>query len=182
MTPGNSSRRPPSIALVTTKRRQNAQGILLLLHTITYTSAAVTEPSIEQIDHLLRKARERNQREGVTGVLLYADGTFHQYIEGPPEGLLRVYDAILRDPLHHHIFEMVREPIARREFHHWAMGYRGTARVAGTSHDQELTQLLVDESTGLSAGRLLLHAFWNKGLGAKYRAALLDQTPRTGGA
>lgn len=129
-------------------------------------------PSDEQLGTLLRKARERNQREGVTGVLLYADGTFLQYIEGPAQGLLRVYEAILRDPLHHHIFEMLREPLAQREFGQWAMGYRGTARVDGTTDDAGLTRLLVDDARNLTPGRLMLNAFWSKGLGAKYRAAL----------
>jgi len=143
----------------------------LNLHTITYTSSAVGVPSAEQIDHLLRKARSRNEQESVTGVLLYADGTFLQYLEGPLAGLEAVYAAILRDPLHHHIFEMIREPIERREFHEWAMGYRGTGQVAGTTDDAVLMELLTDESHILSPGRLLLNAFWSKGLGARYRAA-----------
>jgi hypothetical protein len=144
----------------------------LNLHTITYTSSAVAAPSAEEIDHLLRKARSRNEQELVTGVLLYADGTFLQYLEGPLAGLERVYAAILRDPLHHQIFEMIREPIERREFDEWTMGYRGTAQVAGTTDDDALMELLTDESHMLSPGRLLLNAFWSKGLGARYRAAL----------
>ena len=142
------------------------------LYSISYTSTAVVLPTAEQLRTLLRKARSRNEHEGVTGVLLYADGTFHQYIEGPQEGLLRVYEAILRDPLHHHIFEMIREPIDKLQFPEWAMGYRGTDNIEGTASEQELNALLADDSVRLDAGRLLLHAFWVKGLGARYRAAL----------
>jgi hypothetical protein len=144
----------------------------LNLHTISYTSSAVTLPTAEQLATLLRKARVRNELEAVTGVLLYAEGTFHQYIEGPSEGLSRVYDAILRDPLHHHIFEMVREPIEAREFDGWAMGYRGTSAIEDTMSDSKLGELLSDPSARLSPGRLLLNAFWSKGLGRRYLAAL----------
>jgi hypothetical protein len=114
--------------------------------------------------------------ERVTGVLLYAEGRFHQYIEGPAAGLERVYAAIQRDPLHHNIFEFLREPIQQREFSNWTMGYRGTGAVQGIADDAELTDLLQDESIDLTPGRLLLNAFWKKGLGESYQRALLQQS------
>lgn len=147
------------------------------LQAISYTSSAVHIPSRAEIENLLTKARTRNLQEEVTGVLLYCDGSFHQYIEGPGEGLDRVYAAILRDPLHHHIFEMLREPIDRREFSAWSMGYRGSDQVRVTHGDMSLTDLLADESIRLTPGRLLLNAFWTKGLGARYQAALSGRRP-----
>lgn len=147
------------------------------LQAISYTSSAVHIPSRDEIENLLIKARARNQQESVTGVLLYCDGSFHQYIEGPSEGLDRVYAAILRDPLHHHIFEMLREPIEQREFAAWSMGYRGSDLLSGTQDEESLTALLADESFRLTPGRLLLNAFWTKGLGARYQAALSDRRP-----
>jgi hypothetical protein len=142
------------------------------LHTISYTSSATGSLSTEQISQLLQHARARNRRESVTGVLLFAEGTFHQYIEGPREGLLRVYDAILCAPLHHQIFELVSEPISAREFSNWPMGYRGDRLLADASDEPDLNQILADETVYLSPGRLLLNAFWLKGLGARYQAAM----------
>ncbi len=147
------------------------------LHAISYTSSAVHIPTRAELETLLTKSRARNHQEAVTGVLLYCDGTFHQYIEGPREGLDRVYAAILRDPLHHHIFEMLREPIETREFAHWSMGYRGVDLLSGMEDDLILTELLSDESARLTPGRLLLNAFWTKGLGARYQAALSGRRP-----
>lgn len=146
------------------------------LHAISYTSAAVKLPTRGQMIHLLQKARERNALEGVTGVLLYADGTFHQYIEGPRSGLLRVYEAITRDPLHHQIFEIVNEPIQQREFSAWSMGFRGEGRPDSSADEVALTRLLADESPRLSAGRLLLNAFWSKAMGGRAQATLADHT------
>lgn len=147
-------------------------GLPLKLESISYTSAAVRPVSPQEIQHLLARARARNAQESVTGVLLYCDGSFHQYLEGPPDGLARVYGAISRDPLHHHIFEMLREPIDQREFESWDMGYRGTDAIEGMADAVALDALLADESMKLSGGRLLLNAFWSKGLGARYRSAL----------
>lgn len=127
------------------------------------------------MSQLLEKARARNQVESVTGVLVFAEGTFHQYIEGPRDGLLRVYDVILRDPLHHHIFELVNEPIAERDFGQWSMGYRGERLIPGVADEVELNKILGDEASYLSPGRLLLNAFWLKGLGLRYQAALADE-------
>jgi hypothetical protein len=131
----------------------------LKLQSITYMSTAVIAPSREQVIWLLDKARARNEREGVTGVLLYAGGAFLQYLEGPEEGLTRVYGAIVRDPTHHQIFEMIREPVARREFSQWTMGYRGTVPV-DEEEDEALRKLLEPGNLEQSQGRLLLNAFW----------------------
>jgi hypothetical protein len=43
------------------------------------------------LQHILEGARRRNVEEDISGVLLYADGYFMQYLEGPEAGLHRVY-------------------------------------------------------------------------------------------
>lgn len=100
------------------------------LHAIIYTSSAVRALAPHEIEHLLRRARERNARAGVTGLLLHDDGHFLQYIEGPPEGLLPIYDIILADPLHHRIHELMSESIGEREFDGWEMAYEQAAMPA----------------------------------------------------
>jgi hypothetical protein len=96
----------------------------------------------------------------VTGVLLYAEGTFLQYIEGPAAGLDRAYSAIQRDALHHNIFELIREPIDRREFALWPMGFPYAQLESGDDSISQLVALLGDEAAAMSPGRLLLNAFW----------------------
>ena len=100
------------------------------LHAIIYTSSAVRVLAPHEIEHLLQRARERNARAGVTGLLLHDDGHFLQYIEGPPEGLLPIYDIILADPLHHRIHELMSESIGEREFDGWEMAYEQAAMPA----------------------------------------------------
>lgn len=135
-----------------------------VLHAISYTSSTVHTPPREQIERLLDKARERNRQQGVTGVLLYCEGTFHQYLEGPATGLARVYAAILRDPLHHSICELSREPVAQREFDDWSMGYRGIGPGHNAANDVAPTALLCHHARKASPGRVLLNAFWTSGM------------------
>jgi hypothetical protein len=94
------------------------------LHAIVYVSSAVRLLEQPQIDHLLARARERNAQAHLTGLLLYGDGSFMQYIEGPQERLMPVYNLILADPLHRDINELLNEPVGLREFGDWSMAYQ----------------------------------------------------------
>lgn len=129
------------------------------LLSISYMSSAVEIPTREQIDRLLERSRAVNAQEQVTGVLFYADGNYHQYIEGPPEGVERVYARILASPLHRNVFELLREPIEEREFSDWSMGYRA---VGVGPDDPILNRMLSDDASHTSAGRLLLGAYWER--------------------
>jgi hypothetical protein len=92
------------------------------LFCLVYTSSAtrlLTEPELER---LLTDARRRNWSLGVTGVLLYDDGNFFQYIEGQPDALAQVYERIRRSSQHHNLIELVQQPVQKREFLNWDMG------------------------------------------------------------
>lgn len=146
------------------------------LISISYMSSAVEIPTREQIDQLLERSRAVNAQEQVTGVLFYAEGNFHQYIEGPAEGVERVYARILASPLHRNVFELLREPIEERQFTDWSMGYRA---VGVGPDDPVLNRLLADDAASTSAGRLLLGAYWERVVSLRMHALPgLRQTPR----
>jgi hypothetical protein len=137
------------------------------LWSLTYTSAALRLPSQAELERLMVRARARNRRESITGVLLYYNGSFLQCIEGPEPSLQRVYAAICADPLHHRISELVREPIARREFQEWSMALcfiSGDLRAPG---DERLLARLSPTEADTSASRRLASAFWANGMGVK---------------
>jgi len=134
------------------------------LHSLSYMSSAVHLPTREEIDRLLEGSRRFNAQQQVTGVLFYSDGGFHQYLEGPLEGLERVYARVLASRMHHNIFELMREPIEVREFSDWSMGYRA---VGVGPNDPVLDRLLAHETDGSSPGRLLLSAYWEKVVGQR---------------
>jgi hypothetical protein len=136
------------------------------LHALVYVSTASHPLSQAEINHLLERARARNAQQQVTGVLLYSHGNFMQYLEGPAAGMAIVYQAIRADRLHHGIIELLREPIAEREFADWSMAFRSVSAF-GVSNPVSFDSLFIpkiDPAVSAATGtHRLLWKFWNKG-------------------
>ena len=94
-----------------------------MIHLI-YVSSATQELGEDELLALLESARVRNTERNVTGMLLYSGGNFFQVLEGLEADVMAVYTAIERDPRHHDIIEILREPIDKRDFPDWSMGFR----------------------------------------------------------
>lgn len=93
-----------------------------LIHLI-YSSAATRPFSSEELVALLKRARDNNERAGVTGMLLYSGETFFQVLEGGESVVDALYARIRRDSRHRQAVAIIREPIAKRTFQEWSMGY-----------------------------------------------------------
>lgn len=113
------------------------------LDVLAYRSVAVSPPTGSGMQNLLRAAQTRNQALGLTGILLYDRGTYFQWLEGPPEGLNRVWDSIERDPRHRNISVLRNEPIGDRLFDGWDLRLahgsqvRIDAAIAAMEHSSE---------------------------------------------
>ncbi len=108
---------------------------------LVYTSQAIHPFTPEDLFSLLNLAKERNRAADITGLLLYKDGEFLQVLEGDDEAVQSLYQGICRDPRHHHIRLLDLQPIARREFPHWSMGFRRLDAPAA-SHDPAFAPLV----------------------------------------
>jgi hypothetical protein len=93
-----------------------------LIHLI-YSSTAVGTPDDETLADVLRASRRNNGRVGVTGMLLYTEGSFFQVLEGPAAAVDATFATIAADPRHARAVTIIRERIARRAFGEWSMGY-----------------------------------------------------------
>ena len=95
-----------------------------LIHLI-YASLGTQDFSADQLTDLLQKAREANGRLGLTGMLLYSqsDRSFFQVLEGEPADLDRLYPKISADTRHSKVTLLIREPISKRTFGEWTMGF-----------------------------------------------------------
>ena len=91
---------------------------------IVYVSTATRGLNTEELEELLDVSRRYNQREGITGMLLYVEGNFMQAIEGAHDRIGDLYKRLERDPRHHNITKLVDEPIAQRQFAQWLMAFR----------------------------------------------------------
>ncbi|MDH3856576.1 MAG: BLUF domain-containing protein [Gammaproteobacteria bacterium] len=135
------------------------------LESIVYVSSAVRLLNIEEIGHLLNRARERNKEYGVTGVLLYIGGNFMQYIEGPETSLDVIYSIIQKDENHTGIILVSRETIEKRQFGDWSMGFqtREFEGYVGSPSERKLINMILElPNDNPSTARIVLHSFWDR--------------------
>ena len=93
------------------------------IYRLVYTSRATQPFDAEALLALLEKARENNQRMGVSGMLLYVAPTFLQVLEGDLEVVESLYDLIEADPRHDDARILLREECEGRIFGDWTMGF-----------------------------------------------------------
>jgi Sensors of blue-light using FAD len=93
------------------------------MHQVIYSSAAVAPFSETQLTELLAAARLNNGRLGVTGLLLYHEGSFLQALEGDEHVLETLYAKIGKDKRHHRLVALLRRQVDDRHFDQWQMGF-----------------------------------------------------------
>ena len=94
------------------------------LYQIVYTSIATEPFGTTELTELLKGSVWRNTRAGITGSLLYYDGTFMQVLEGERDAVVALYSKIRHDPRHHHVIPLIHGRIVRRDFPDAAMAFR----------------------------------------------------------
>lgn len=90
---------------------------------LVYTSAAKVLLDPLQLGEILASARRNNPALGVSGILLYHQGSFMQLLEGEEPTLRALYERIALDPRHHRLATLRERPIATRSFGSWSMGF-----------------------------------------------------------
>ncbi|GAB3015767.1 hypothetical protein GCM10011376_05350 [Nocardioides flavus (ex Wang et al. 2016)] len=127
----------------------DARGIL----TLTYTSATTHLMSVAQLVELIEQIRPKNERLGLTGLLLYSGGNVIQTLEGASAAVYEVFDAIRADPRHGEVCIVDRRYVDDRSFATWSMGFRNvTAREVADLQDfnefarQSVGHALVDHA------------------------------------
>lgn len=93
-----------------------------LTHCI-YASLSAATFKEKDLPQLLVQARAANERNGLTGMLLYIKGSFFQVLEGDSTAVDSLYAKIQQDPRHTHVTRILREPIEHRTFAEWTMAF-----------------------------------------------------------
>ena len=91
------------------------------LTTIVYRSKAVRALSQVELRELMQVAQARNERESVTGLMLYDNNRFFQWLEGPPDSVERVMGSIRVDKRHRDLEILNSQPAQARTFDGWTM-------------------------------------------------------------
>jgi Sensors of blue-light using FAD len=90
---------------------------------LIYASSAESTMSDAALRAILDRAQIVNSQLDITGILLHSDGSYFQVLEGDAEAIDSLYAKIVRDERHKNVVLIVREPIARRSFADWSMGF-----------------------------------------------------------
>jgi len=101
-----------------------------LIH-IVYMSFSSRALSEAELNAFLATIRRKNQDQGITGLLLYNDEAFIQVIEGKKDTIDQVFKLISQDSRHSNIVKLLEEPIVKRAFPDWSMGFR---KLGGTDN------------------------------------------------
>ncbi len=79
--------------------------------------------SDEELVNILNQSRSYNPSHGITGMLLYHNEAFMQYLEGDKEEVFHLYDIIALDERHTGVTLYFDKPIQERNFAGWSMGF-----------------------------------------------------------
>jgi len=109
-----------------------------MVYQIIYTSAATEALDDAAMRKLAISASERNSEVGITGVLLFNDGSILQVLEGDELTVKILIESIKNDTRHTGVMIMIERTSERREFSKWFMGYRN---VTGAEHNETLFKL-----------------------------------------
>ncbi len=95
-----------------------------MVHQILYSSAGLVGFDDDQLLELLKVARSNNSKLGVSGMLLYAEGSFIQVLEGEQKVVEELFAKIEKDPRHGEARVLLKCDVPKRTFTDWSMGFR----------------------------------------------------------
>ena len=93
-----------------------------MLSHLVYVSARTPKCTEEEIQKILASCKKNNSDIGITGVLLYSNSQFVQYMEGEFKSIITLYDKIKADDRHKNPIMISSAPIPERTFPSWQMG------------------------------------------------------------
>ncbi len=93
------------------------------LYHLIYTSSMVQHGS-DVLSDILHTARRINSLRHITGMLLHANGSILQVLEGAYEDVTLTFRSIEKDLRHQDVFVLSTKEIAVRHFTAWSMGFK----------------------------------------------------------
>ena len=93
-----------------------------MLVRLLYASRAAESVTPDLLSAILRRARQHNPAQGITGVLCCSGDVFLQVLEGGRPAVNRLYARIVADPRHRDTELLAYESIGERRFAGWSMG------------------------------------------------------------
>lgn len=95
-----------------------------MLYQLIYTSYATEALTPSVLNEIADLSRRNNTEAGITGVMLYHDGSILQVLEGEKDAVETLYAKIEKDPRHIQTMVLIRRESDFREFQGWRMGFK----------------------------------------------------------
>lgn len=102
-----------------------------MLVTLSYASRAVEVLDEAAVGALQAVAQAANRRNGISGLLLRADRTYLQVLEGDEAAVRATMQRISADPRHTDLFVLDWRAIARRRYSRWDLAVVNAERHVG---------------------------------------------------
>lgn len=139
---------------------------------VIYASAAKRAMSAAGLRDILVTARARNAAIGVTGMLVYDDGSFLQVLEGPDDAVTALVERIKADPRHDRFRLLSMKEIQAREFGEWSMGFADTSEEAAgldgfVGYDASLPARVLEGALAKRVLRQFVDGAWHAGQAAR---------------
>lgn len=104
---------------------------------LAYTSRASEMMTEKQLQILHDEAILFNQKQNITGLLLYNDGIFFQVLEGEESSIQSLYASIKNDFRHYDVRTIYQQPLAQRNFSNWAMSFHNLSADSNNKPNQQ---------------------------------------------
>lgn len=126
-----------------------------------YISAARRLVTASELSDILAVSRERNRVDGVTGVILYQEGSFAQVLEGPEDAVRACFARIEKDRRHSGCTVILEEKADARLFENWDMEIVSMVRMAAMEKHGVMTLKAFQQTPQFKAvqGHLVLKSF-----------------------
>ena len=99
---------------------------------LIYSSFATIRLSQRELLELLKHARVKNEEHGLTGMLLYRDGVYLQFLEGRRSDIDELLSRLEKDSRHQDIRIIQEGSLSERMFPDWSMAYKNLAGLRST--------------------------------------------------
>jgi len=113
---------------------------------LIYTSRSLENISIDFVENILVSADRFNSAHAITGLLLYNQTVFIQFLEGPADNMGRVLDRIFNDPRHEEAKTLYTGYSDQRFYPDWSMA----ALQADRTLQSPISQIYVADSARAS--------------------------------
>lgn len=138
------------------------------LYRILYRSKISGLVTNQEIEEIAEKARIKNKKLNITGILLSVDDYFMQVLEGDEEAVKELYyKVIFHDRRHTRLRILLEGPIKERDFPGWDMGIRMLEELGGKYSDQRTGEIIKETDLVYSilkyffvTGEMELQDFW----------------------